>query len=402
MAIYKYKAISERGQVLEGYQEAQSEAEVITILKSNNYYPIVIEEDRGSHVREELISKRITKKDLAVFCRQFYTMLNAGISIINSLDILERQTENRTIKRAISIVLEDVQKGFTLSEGMKKHGKVFPPLLVNMVEAGEVSGNLDVLMERMAIHYEKENKIENKIKNALIYPVVLSIVALGVVIFLLTVVMPTFISMFQTSGLILPTPTRILLTISDWLTLYWYIFIGIILLFIVALTFIGKTENGRLFYDTLKIRIPGIRNMNIKIITSRFTRTLSTLLSSGIPLLQALDVVGRVVGNKLVENQIKKAGEDIKKGVPMSRTIKDMNLFPPMVDSMIRIGEESGALDDILYKTADFYDEEVEASMEKITTMLEPVLIVIMALVIGFIVIAMALPMFDMVGNIEM
>ncbi|NLW22377.1 MAG: type II secretion system F family protein [Tissierellia bacterium] len=402
MAIYKYKAISERGQVLEGYQEAQSEAEVITILKSNNYYPIVIEEDRGSHLREELISKRITKKDLAVFCRQFYTMLNAGISIINSLDILERQTENRTIKRAISIVLEDVQKGFTLSEGMKKHGKVFPPLLVNMVEAGEVSGNLDVLMERMAIHYEKENKIENKIKNALIYPVVLSIVALGVVIFLLTVVMPTFISMFQTSGLILPTPTRILLTISDWLTLYWYIFIGIILLFIVALTFIGKTENGRLFYDTLKIRIPGIRNMNIKIITSRFTRTLSTLLSSGIPLLQALDVVGRVVGNKLVENQIKKAGEDIKKGVPMSRTIKDMNLFPPMVDSMIRIGEESGALDDILYKTADFYDEEVEASMEKITTMLEPVLIVIMALVIGFIVIAMALPMFDMVGNIEM
>ncbi len=402
MAIYKYKAISERGQVLEGYQEAQSEAEVITILKSNNYYPIVIEEDRGSHVREELISKRITKKDLAVFCRQFYTMLNAGISIINSLDILERQTENRTIKRAISIVLEDVQKGFTLSEGMKKHGKVFPPLLVNMVEAGEVSGNLDVLMERMAIHYEKENKIENKIKNALIYPVVLSIVALGVVIFLLTVVMPTFISMFQTSGLILPTPTRILLTISDWLTLYWYIFIGIILLFLVASTFIGKTENGRLFYDTLKIRIPGIRNMNIKIITSRFTRTLSTLLSSGIPLLQALDVVGRVVGNKLVENQIKKAGEDIKKGVPMSRTIKDMNLFPPMVDSMIRIGEESGALDDILYKTADFYDEEVEASMEKITTMLEPVLIVIMALVIGFIVIAMALPMFDMVGNIEM
>lgn len=402
MAIYKYKAISERGQVLEGYQEAQSEAEVITILKSNNYYPIVIEEDRGSHLREELISKRITKKDLAVFCRQFYTMLNAGISIINSLDILERQTENRTIKRAISIVLEDVQKGFTLSEGMKKHGKVFPPLLVNMVEAGEVSGNLDVLMERMAIHYEKENKIENKIKNALIYPVVLSIVALGVVIFLLTVVMPTFISMFQTSGLILPTPTRILLTISDWLTLYWYIFIGIILLFLVALTFIGKTENGRLFYDTLKIRIPGIRNMNIKIITSRFTRTLSTLLSSGIPLLQALDVVGRVVGNKLVENQIKKAGEDIKKGVPMSRTIKDMNLFPPMVDSMIRIGEESGALDDILYKTADFYDEEVEASMEKITTMLEPVLIVIMALVIGFIVIAMALPMFDMVGNIEM
>lgn len=401
MAIYKYKAISEAGQVQEGYHEASSEEDVLIMLKSSNYYPMFIEEDKGTNIKKDFFSKKVTKKDIAVFCRQFYTMINAGISIINCLDILEKQTENKTLKKSTYNVYEDVQKGMTLSEAMEKHKKVFPPLLINMVEAGEVSGNLDVLMERMAIHYEKENNIENKVKNALVYPIVLSIVAIAVVIFLLTVVMPTFISMFETSGSILPTPTRALLAISNWLSEYWYLFIGIALFIIVGIISFGKTTEGRIFYDTLKIKIPGIKNMNIKIITSRFTRTLSTLLSSGIPLLQGLDVVSKVVGNKVVSNKLNEAKDDIRKGIPMSRTIKDIGLFPPMVDSMIKIGEESGALDDILYKTADFFDEEVEASLQKMTTLLEPILIVFMAVIIGFIVIAMAMPMFDMVNTIE-
>ncbi|SHD77189.1 type II secretion system F family protein [Schnuerera ultunensis] len=401
MALYKYKAVSESGQVLEGYHEASSESDVVTILKNNNYFPMSIKEEKGTDFKKELFSKRVSKKDIAVFCRQFYTMINAGISIINCLDILEKQTENKTLKKAIYMVYEDVQKGMTLSEAMAKHKKVFPTLLVNMVAAGEVSGNLDILMERMAIHYEKENNIENKVKNALVYPVVLSIVAIAVVIFLLTVVMPTFISMFESSGSILPGPTRTLLAISNWLTDFWYLFIGIVILIVMGVIYFGKTQKGRVFFDNLKIKIPGIRKMNIKIITSRFTRTLSTLLSSGIPLLQGLDVVSKVVGNKVISNKLNQAKEDIRKGIPMSRTIKDIGLFPPMVDSMIKIGEESGALDDILYKTADFYDEEVEASLQKMTTLLEPILIVFMALIIGFIVIAMAMPMFDMVNTIE-
>lgn len=402
MLVYKYKAISENGQVLEGYYEAQSESEVLAMLKSNNYFPMAIEEDKGTDVKMDLFAKKVTKKDMAVFCRQFYTMLNAGISIIKCLDILEKQTENKTLKKAILTVYEDVQKGMTLSEGMKKQEKIFPSLLINMVEAGEVSGNLDIIMERMALHFEKENKIENKIKNAFVYPAVLSIIAIAVVIFLLTVVMPTFIGMFETSGSILPGPTRALLAMSDWLTNYWYIFIGIVFIIIFFIISFGKTEGGKIFFDNLKIKIPGLKKMNIKIITSRFTRTLSTLLSSGIPLLQALDVVSKVVGNEVIANKLDNAKEDIRKGIPMSRTIKDMNVFPPMIDSMIKIGEESGALDDILYKTADFYDEEVEASMQKMTTLLEPILIVFMAVAIGFIVIAMAMPMFDMVNTIEM
>lgn len=400
MVNFRYRAVSENGQVLEGYHEAQSEEEVVNMLKNNKYFPIDIEEEIGADIRTSLFAKKVTKKDIAVFSRQFYTMLDAGIGVVEALDILKRQTENKTLKQTIDIVYEDVQKGMSLSEAMGKHEKVFPSLLINMVEAGEVSGNLDVIMERMAIHYEKEFNIENKIKNAFMYPIILSIVAISVVIFLLVVVMPTFIGMFEESGTTLPTPTRILLTISDWLTNYWYLFIGVVLILIFGIITLGKSKEGRKFFDNLKIKLPGIKNMNIKIITSRFTRTLSTLLSSGIPLLQALDVVSKVVGNEIVGTELQLAKEDIRKGVPMSKTIRDIEIFPPMVDSMIGIGEESGALDDILYKTADFYDEEVENSMERMTTLLEPILIVFMGIVIGFIVISIAMPMFDIYDTI--
>lgn len=402
MALYKYKAISENGHILEGYQEAQSESDVIMMLKSNKYFPMAVEEESKADIRKSLFSKKVTKKDIAVFCRQFYTMLNAGVSIINCLDVLEKQIENKTLKNAVYDVYEDVQKGMSLSAGMNKHRKVFPILLINMVEAGEVSGNLDVLIERMAVHYEKENKIENKVKNALVYPVLLSIIAIAVVIFLLTIVMPTFISMFESNGALLPTPTRILLAISYWLTNYWYLLIIVMTVLILTVIHFGKSEEGVFFIDGLKIKIPGIKNMTIKIIASRFTRTLSTLLTSGIPLLQALDVVNKVVGNKVVSNKLDAVKEDIRKGIPMSYSIKNTDLFPPIVYSMIKIGEESGALDEILYKTADYYDEEVESAMQKMTTLLEPVLIVFMALIIGFIVISMTLPMFDMINAIEM
>lgn len=401
MTLYKYKAISEKGEILEGYKEAQSENDVVRMLKNNNCYPINIKEDINIESRKYLFSKKITKKDISVFCRQFYTMLNAGIGIVNCLDILEKQVENKRLKSAITELYEDVQKGMTLSEGMKKQKNVFPALLINMVEAGEVSGNLDVMMERMAVHYEKEYKIENKVKNALVYPALLSIVSIAVVIFLIVVVMPTFIGMFESSGSILPTPTRIMLAISSFISGYWYLLIAGLIFAIIGIKYFAKTTQGRQFFDTLKINLPGIRKVNIKIITSRFTRTLSTLLSSGIPLLQSMDIVNRVVGNVIVSEKLDIAKESIRKGVPISKAIKDTNMFAPMVDSMIKIGEESGALDDILYKTADYYDEEVENSMQKMTTLLEPIMIIFMALIIGFIVISMTLPMFDMINTIE-
>lgn len=399
--IYKYKAVSQNGEVIEGFFEGNEESDVLAMLKGNNYLPVSVEKDISSEKKIDIFSKKIKKKDLAVFCRQFYTMLDAGIGIVKCIDILEKQSENKNLKKALGTLHENVQKGFTLSEGMKKHSTVFPSLLINMVEAGEVSGNLDIIMERMAVHFEKENKLENKIKSALIYPVVLAVVSIAVVIFLLVAVMPTFIGMFESSGQALPKPTQILLNISNWLTEYWYIFIPIVLALIFGFVLFKQTPTGTNFVDTLKIKIPVIKDTNVKIITARFARTLSTLMSSGIPLLQSIEIVSRVVGNKIVHDRLEIASEDVRKGISLSRAVNEVGIFPPMVDSMIKIGEESGSLDDILYKTADFYDEEVEVALQRMTSLMEPVMLVIMALIIGFIVIAMAMPMFDMVNTIQ-
>ncbi len=241
--IYKYKAVSQNGEIIEGVFQGSDESDVIAMLKGNNYLPMSIEKDLGAEAQIDIFAKKVKKKDLAVFCRQFYTMLDAGIGIVKCLEILEKQSENKNLVKAISGVHEDVQKGFTLSEGMKKHRKVFPQLLINMVEAGEVSGNLDTIMERMAVHFEKENKLEQKIKSAMIYPIVLAVVSIAVVIFLLVSVMPTFIGMFDSSGQALPKPTQILLNISNWLTEFWYLFIIIVVGLVVGFIVYKETPS---------------------------------------------------------------------------------------------------------------------------------------------------------------
>ncbi|NLJ91429.1 MAG: type II secretion system F family protein [Clostridiales bacterium] len=398
--IYKYKAITKEGESIEGFFEASEESDVLTMLKTNDYLPVSVEKDIGADAQISLFSTKVKKKDLAVFCRQFYTMVDAGIGIVKCFDILEAQTSNKTLKAALKAIYEDVQKGFTISEAMNNHANVFPPILINMIEAGEVSGTLDTILERMANHFEQENKLESKIKSALIYPTALIVVSISVVIFMLVAVLPTFIGMFDGSGTALPWPTQILLDMSSWLQNYLYIFgLAVIIILVGGIYFIS-THEGRRFVDGLKIKIPGIRVTNTKIITSRFTRTLSTLMASGIPLLQALEVVGKVLNNVVVQDKLTNSMDGIRRGAALSRAVKSMEIFPPMVDSMISIGEESGALDDILAKTADFYDDEVEMSLQRMTTLIEPILLVGMAVVIGFIVIAMALPMFEMVNTI--
>jgi len=223
---YKYKAMTKSGQAIEGIFDANSEAEVVAMIKGNNYMPVKVERDVGSEAQLELFASKVKKKDLAIFCRQFFTMIDSGLGIVKCLDILELQTENKTLKKAVGTVQEDVQKGLTLSEGMEKHPRIFPSILISMVEAGEVSGNLDAILERMAVHFEKENKIENKVKSAMIYPAALMFVSVAVVIFMLTFVMPTFVGMFQGTDVPLPGPTKALLAISDSLRNYWYLYFG--------------------------------------------------------------------------------------------------------------------------------------------------------------------------------
>ncbi len=398
--IYKYKAISQNGEIIQGFFEGKDKSDVLNMLRGNNYLPVNIEKDMDKDAKIDLFLKKVSKKDLAVFCRQFYTMLDAGIDIVKCVNILEKQSENKTLVKALASIHEDVQKGFTLSESMKRYNKIFPSLLINMVEAGEISGNLDIIMERMAVHFEKENKLESKINSAMIYPMVLGIVSIAVVIFLLVAVMPTFIGMFESGGQDLPIPTQILLKISNSLKKYWYIFIVIIAGIVRGITIFKRTYTGMRFFDGLKLKIPIVRDSNIKIVTSRFTRTLSTLISSGIPLIESIGVVGKVINNTVIQDKLYKSSEDIRKGKSLSSAINELGVFPPMVDSMIKIGEESGSLDEILYKTADFYDNEVEAELQRMTSLMEPVMLLIMAVIIGFIVISMALPMFDMVNNI--
>jgi len=398
---YKYRAVADDGSIIEGIHEACNEYEVAKMLKSNHYMPIKIEETYNSSTNRNISFKKIKKKDLSVFCRQFYTMLNAGIPILKCLDILEKQCENKLLKKAIEEVYVNVQKGMTLSEAMKFNEKVFPNILINMTEAGEISGNLDIIMERMAFHYEKEIKIENKIKGAMIYPIILAIVTVVVVVFLLITVIPTFISMFENSGIDLPTPTRLLLNISNSITCFWYIYFISLIGIMLGINYCSKTDNGSMFFDILKIKIPYIKDICLKVATSRFTRTLSTLLASGIPFMQSIDIVSKVIGNKYISRKLEEIKEDMQKGISLSIAIKNIAIFPPMIDSMIKVGEESGSLYNALSKSADFYDEEIEAALQKMTEMIQPIMVIIMSLIVGFVVIAIAMPMFEMVNIIR-
>lgn len=396
MAIYKYKAITERGDVIKGFKEADSEDDVIRMLKKTEYYPISVEKE----TQLKWFTRKVSKRDLAIFCRQFSAMLNAGISIVNSLEVLEHQIENRKLIKAIHIVNQDVHKGKPISSAMKSHERFFPDLLISMMEVGEASGNLDLLMERMAFHYEKENRIENKIKNSLIYPAILSIISVIVVILLSTIIIPTYIEIFD-NEILLPWPTKFMLYISKWLTNYWYVLSILFAILITAIKYYGKRDEGILFFDSLKIRIPIIKKLTTKIITSRFAKTMSILLSSGIPLLQALDVARKVVGNKVVSCKLVGVKDHVRKGVEFSEAMKATGIFDPIVYSMIKVGEESGTMEKLLGKTADYFDEEVEYLMEKVTILLEPILIVLMAIIIGFVVISMTMPMLDMIDSIQ-
>jgi len=397
---YKYKSISADGRETEGLYVGDNETGLINMLKGKKELVLSIERDVQSEAQIEIFKQKVKRKDLALFCRQFYTMISAGLGIVPCLEILVAQTENKTFKNAIADTYEDVQKGLTLSESMKKHTDVFPMILVSMVEAGEVSGNLDTIMLRMAEHFEKENKIENKVKAAMVYPAVLAVVSVVVVVFMLVFIMPTFVGMFEGSGTELPGLTQFLINISNSIKTHWYIYLAVIIAAVVGFSMYKKSEEGKRLFDSLKLRLPVVKGTSTMLATSRFTRTLSTLLSSGIPLIQAMEVVSKVVNNSVIEERLVSGIESIRKGVSLSRTVKDVGIFPPMVDSMVKIGEESGSLDDMLYKTADFYDEEVEASIQRLTSMLEPIMIVVMGLMIGFIVIAMYLPMFDMMKTV--
>lgn len=400
MAKFKYRAMNSHGDKIDGTHEADSKQGVIDFIASNGYYPLKVEEVTESTNIELNFGSKVKLKDIAIFCRQFYTILNAGVPILTCLDILAHQVQNEKLRNAIREIKDDVKKGGILSSAMKNHYDVFPELLVSLVEAGEASGTIDEIMLRMANNYEKENKINNKVKSAMIYPIVLSIVATVAVTFILTYVMPTFMDIFESSGTALPWSTNFLLQISNGIKNNWFlIIIGISLIGTLISIFL-KTEQGILISSKLKLKLPILKKLNEMIIVSRFTRTLSTLIASGLSLVEGLRIVSNIVGNKVAQDALMKIRDKVIRGENLYSAMSESGIFPPMLYSMIKIGEETGSLEDILNKTSDFYDEELETTIQTSIALLEPILIVIMGILMGFIIISIMLPMFDTYSQI--
>lgn len=403
MTLYKCRVFNGSGErhllKIDGY----SEEDILAELRKNNFIVTDIKKRRKLSERINITQKsgKIKLKELSMFCRQMNSMLKSGINIVKCIDILSIQTEERNFRTVLKNMNKKLQTGSSFSEAVESSNEVFPAMFLSMIQAGELSGNLELVMGRLAVQYKKEYKTESKVKSAMTYPIVLAVVATVVVVFLLIYVMPTFVDLYESSGVTLPYVTRILLMLSSWLQNYWQYIALVLLSAVLIITRLMKNKNVRYKIDSFKLRIPLYRTLKVKLAASRFSRTLSTLVESGVPLLSGLEAVSAVVGNECIKRLILCAREDVRKGSSLSFSIESNSVFPPMVYNMVKIGEESGELEDILNKTADFYDEEVENTIQKLVALIEPVMIVLMAVIIGFIMLAMITPMFDMVNTVQ-
>jgi len=346
--------------------------------------------------------KKVDEQALTVFSRQFATMINAGLAMVRCLDILSEQTEDKKLKETLIQVRRDVEGGSTLSNSLAKHPQVFSMLYISMVKAGEMGGVLDEVLERLAGFMEKDFALKKKVKSALTYPVVILLMASGIVFFLVTYILPTFVSLFEGMSLALPLPTQILIAVTKGARNPAVVIPAMILLGLGLFAFnqYVKTPAGRKQYDMMKLNIPVFGMLNRKVSISRFCRTLGTLLSSGVPIMQALEIVGRASGNEIIAMTVTKVRESIREGESIASPLGASGMFPPMVTQMVAVGEETGNLDAMLSKIADFYDTEVEYMLASLTSMLEPIMIVGMGGIVGFIVISVFLPLYQLIGNI--
>jgi type IV pilus assembly protein PilC len=399
MPVYEYKGKTLGGKQVQGELKAKNRTELERLLRANKILVTNISK-KPSQIQIRFGSG-IKKIDISRFTRQFATMISAGLPMVQCLEIMASQMESAEFRKVINQVKESVQSGSTLSEAMSRHKKVFDDLYVNMVEAGEVGGALDTILVRLALYREKADKLIRKVKGALVYPIVVMVVAIGVTFAMLRFIVPVFAKMFEGLNAELPGPTKFVLGISNFLRADGiFLIIGLVGL-IVAYKFFVKQPNGHLAVDKLKLRLPLLGDLIRKSSVSRFTRTLATLLSSGVSILDALNITSRTSGNMVLQKAIKQAMVSIAEGETITAPLKECGVFPPMVTQMISVGEKTGGLDDMLAKIADFYDEEVDAAVAALTSIIEPVIIVFMGAMIGGILIAMYLPMFDIVGKIN-
>lgn len=404
MPRFKYGAKDSKGGDASGTLEAKSRADVIDILRKKELIIIYVSEVSPGFkfsLKALAIRKKVRLDDLVVFARQLATMVDAGIPLVGALDILGEQMDNKFFAAAILAVRNDVETGSSLSEAMSKHKAIFTPLFVNMVKAGESSGMLDEILDRLAAYLEKTNALQKKVGSALVYPAIVSGMAFVITLLLLLKVIPVFKTIFEGFGANLPTPTLILITISDALRKYFPIAVSLAAVLLFFLSRYLKTERGRFNFDRLLLNLPIFGILFKKVAISKFTRTLSTLIKSGVPILAALEVVGKTSGNKVVEAAIDDVRANIREGENIAEPLLRSKIFPPMVVRMVSVGEQSGELEKMLSKIADFYDEQVDAAVTALTSMIEPLIIAFLGIVIGGIVICMFLPIFKITTIIK-
>ena len=399
---FSYVAVDKRGKEKRGSLEAETRERALEQLKAEGLIPVSVREQGALNKEIDFsIGKKVKPRDLSVFCRQFVSITQAGVPMKEALQMLSEQTENKWLKRAISEVLLNVEKGNTLADSMRSQPDIFPSMLVNMVEAGEQSGSLEMAFSKMAVHFEKEAKLKATIKKATIYPIILVIAAIGVIAVMLLFVIPIFIDMFADLDIEMPALTMFVMNSSKWMTSHWYVVLAIIVGVVAAYKLIYKTTQGRLTIDRIKMKMPLFGKLTVKTACSQFARTMSTLLMSGISTIDALETTSKIVNNIHYTNAMLKAREEVMKGVPLSEPLEASGIFPPMVYHMTGIGEETGNVEEMLEKMADYYDEEVEMTTQSVLAAMEPIIILFMALIIGTLVIAVIWPIKSMYDGLD-
>lgn len=399
---YTYIAVDQRGKEKRGRMDAENRDEVSQQLKKDGLFPVEIKEQGVLNKDLDFsIGKKVKPRDLSVFCRQFVSITQSGVPMKEALQMMTEQTENKWLKQATADVLTNVEKGNTLADSMAAIPDVFPPMLVNMVAAGESSGSLDKAFERMAVHFEKEAKLKATIRKATIYPIILIFAVIGVVAVMLLYVIPIFIDMFADLDVEMPALTMGVMNLSKWTAGHWYVIVAVVVAVVAVYRIIYNTDQGRLKIDYIKMKVPLFGKLTVKTACAQFARTMSTLMGAGISTTECLDTCTKIINNIHFKNALQKAKEEVMKGIPLSEPLAASGVFPPMVCHMTGIGEETGNMEEMLNKLADYYDEEVEITTQSVLAAMEPLIIVFMALIVGTLVIAVIMPIGTMYEGLD-
>ncbi len=397
MARYKYRITDKYGKEKRGTMESTSEEAAVAKLKGDGSFVLEIKEftslsDASWNIQ---IGNPVKKKDITIFCKQFHSILTSGVTVIDGLKMIQDQTQNKALRKALYNVQVSVEKGDSLANAMEMEGKVFPSLLIHMVAAGEATGNLEIAFDRICKQFDKDMKLTSMVRSAMIYPIVVLIVAVIVIIVLMTQVIPNFQSTFESMDTELPMLTQMVINVSDFIVQNFIAVMGTLLFLVFFISFGKGTEPGKQFTSRLAMAIPIFKNFSVKNAAAKFSLTMSTLIMSGVPLVESLDIVANVVENRVIRKAIKGCREEVMQGIPMSEPLEASGVFPPMVHHMIKIGEETGTTEQMLDKIAEYYEGEVEEATRNLTTAMEPAIIILLAVLVGGVIGAILMPMLE-------